>query len=238
MQSASARHNTDENATLLRSVAEQLKSPLTTIARQAELGRLTGNVQTADLSAIHTHATAALNVVDSYLLGLQLIQEQHELPLEPVSVSSTLTDIAHELSRFAKQYDAKLELHVAGKYEPVMAHRAGLRAALLALGYALLGGYPADDSRLRLAVHRTPQGIVTGLYGNYPELNAANWRQAQRLQGRAPQPFSMFCSGSGAGLFVADAILQAMATRLRVGKHDNRRGFATTLQPSQQLHFV
>jgi hypothetical protein len=160
------------------------------------------------------------------------------LPLEPVSVSSTLTDIAHELSRFAKQYNATLEMYIGGKYQPVMANYQGLRAALLALGYALLEGYPAEHNRLRLAVHRTPHGIVTGLYGHYPELNAAAWRRAHQLRGRALQPFGAFCSGSGAGLFVADAILRAMATRLRVGKHDNRRGFATTLQPSQQLHFV
>jgi hypothetical protein len=223
---------------LLRSVADQLKLPLTAIARQAELGQLTGDPAQTDLGAVRTHATAAMALVDCYLLGLQLMQDQASLDLEPVSVSSTLVEIAHELDGFAKQYGTGLELRVAGKYEPVMAHRAGLKSALLALGYALLEGYPLQGGRLTLAVHRTPHGIVTGLYGDYEQLSAAHWRKALELQGKAPRPFGALCSGNGAGLFVAETILQAMSTRLRVGKHLNQQGLATTLQPSQQLSFV
>lgn len=237
MQSDGTNRIMEDSTGLLRSVAEQLKSPLTTIVRQTELGQLGEEVNLAGLLTIQTHAAAALNIVDSYLLGLQLIQAQQELPLEPVSVSSVLTDIAHELSRFAEQYDIQLELHVAGRYEPVMAHRQGLHAALLALGYALIESHPAEDGRLRLAVHRTPHGIVTGLYGRYEQLDTGLWRKARPLVGRAPRPFSAI-HGSGAGLFVADAILQAMATRLRVSKYDKQRGFVATFLPSQQLHFV
>lgn len=223
---------------LLRSVAEQLKVPLATISRHAELGQLTGNVQLADLVAIHTHAAAALTLVDSYLLGLQLLRDQTVLALEPVSASSLLVDTAHQLEGFAKQYNVKLELQIAGKYEPVMAHAAGLKSALLSLGFALLEGYPlAAGSRLALAAHRTPQGIVTGIYGNYERLSAEAWRKAFKLHGRAPRPLSSLC-GNGAGLFVAHTILQAMNTGLRVGKHLNQQGLATTLQPSQQLSFV
>jgi hypothetical protein len=223
---------------LLRSVADQLKQPLTAIARQAELGQLTGDSSLVDLSAVRTHATAALTLVDCYLLGLQLVRDQASLALEPVSVSSTLVEIAHELDGFARQYGTTLELRIAGKYEPVMAHRTGLKSALLALGYALLEGYPLKGGHLTLAVHRTPHGIVTGLYGNYEQLSAAHWRKALELHGKAPQPFSALCAGNGAGLFVAEAILQAMSTRLRVGKHQNQQGLATTLQASQQLSIV
>lgn len=237
MQQDSAMQSQDV-VRLLRSVAEQLKFPLSTIARQAELGQLTGDMQLVDAVSIRTHAQAALTLVDSYLLGLQLLQEQRSLELEPVSVSSTLVDIAHELDGFAKQHDAKLRLHIAGRYEPVMAHRAGLKSAFLALGYALLEGYPLEGGRLTLAVHRTPQGIVTGLYGNYEQLSASQWRKALELQGRAVQPLSALSTGSGAGLFVAEAILRAMETKLCVGKYLKQQGLATTLQPSQQLQFV
>jgi hypothetical protein len=223
---------------LLRSVAEQLKLPLTTIARQAELGQLSGNSELVDLAAVRTQATAAMVLVDCYLLGLQLVQSQEMLALEPVSVSSLLVETAHELDAFAKQYDTGLDLRIAGKYEPVMAHRNGLKSALLALGYALLEGYPQPGSRLMLAVHRTPHGIVTGLYGDYEALSAAHWRKALALQGKAPQPFGALCNGNGAGLFVAETILRAMETRLRVGRHLKQQGLATTLQPSQQLRFV
>jgi hypothetical protein len=236
VQYASATQS-EEATQLLRSVAEQLKMPLSTIARQAELGQLTGDAGMVDLQSIRTHAAAALTLVDSYLLGLQLMRDQSVLQLEPVSVSSTLVDTAHELDSFARQYGTKLELHVAGRYEPVMAHPAGLKAALLALGYALLEGYPMRNGRLTLAVHRTPRGIATGLYGDYERLNAVEWRRALLLRDKAPQPLTML-AGNGAGLFVADTIFQAMATRLRVGKHLKQQGLATTLQPSQQLSFV
>lgn len=230
--------NLSQGATqLLRSVAEQLKQPLAVIARQAELGQLTNNPALTDLGAIRTHASAALTLVDSYLLGLQLLHDQESLHLEPVSVSSMLVETAHELDGFAKQFDASLELRIAGKYEPVMAHAKGLKSALLALGFALLEGYPLPGATLTLAVHRTPHGIVTGLYGNYERLSSEAWRKAIALQGKAPQPFNAL-TGSSAGLFVADTILQAMATKLRVGKHLNQQGLATTLQPSQQLSFV
>jgi K+-sensing histidine kinase KdpD len=226
------------DTTLLRSIAEQLKTPLAIIARQAELGQLTGDMQLVDANSIHTQATTALALVESYLLGLQLMYEQTDLLLEPVSISSTLVDVAHELDAFAKQYDVGLELRIGGKYQPVMAHGRGLRSALLSLGYALLEGYPLRHQKLTLAVHRTPHGIVTGLYGDYEQLSSKQWRRALEVQGQARQPFQALSSGSGAGIFVAQTILRAMTTKLRVGKHLNQHGLATTLQPSQQLQFV
>jgi len=226
------------DAGLLRSVAQQLTFPLTTIARQAELGLLTGEVSAVDVASIRTQAQAALTLVDSYLLGLHLLENQNALALEPVSVSSTLTDIAHELDGFAKQHNTRLHLHIAGRYEPVMAHSGGLRAALLAVGYALLETYPSEKGHMTLAVHRTPRGIITGLYGDYEHLSTEQWRKALLLQGRAAQPFHALTAGNGAGLFVADTIMRAMETTLRVGRYLKQQGLATTLQTSQQLQFV
>lgn len=232
--------NRDSDHTrLLASIAEQLKVPLMTIARQAELGQLTGQTHLADLSGIRTHADAALVLVDSYLLGLQLMRSQTTLDLEPVSVSSTLVEIAHELERFAKQYEVRLEVHIGGRYEPVMAHPVGLKAALLSLGYGLVEAQAATDTKsITLATHRTPHGIVAGLYGAQEPLATSEWRTALALCGQATQPFTGLSASSGAGIFVAHTILQAMETKLRVGKRLRQYGLATTLQPSQQLQFV
>jgi K+-sensing histidine kinase KdpD len=229
--------DTDNTVRLLRSIADQLKLPLTAIARQADLGLLTGKASSNDLQTIGTHATTALRLVDSYLLGLHLLQDETTLSLEPVSVSSMLTETAHELDDLAKQYGVELELHIGGKYAPVMAHRVGLKSALISLGATMLENGHDASHRLTLAVHRTPHGIVTGMYGNYVGLNAQRWRKALALQGTAAQPLKVF-GGNGAGLFVAETILQAMSTRLRVGKHLNQQGLATTLQSSQQLSIV
>jgi len=227
---------------LLAAVAEQLKVPLTVIARQAELAQLTGQPQAADPGLVRTQAEAALQLVDSYLLGLQLMREQTQLELEPVSVSSTIMDIAHALTRFAAQYGVDIQVEVAGRYQPVMAHARGLRAALLSLGYGLVEAQATHEDKrlrkLRLAMHRTPQGIVAGMYGAYDGLCAAQWRTALNLCGRASQPFTTLSSGSSAGLFVADTILRSMDSRLHVGHHARQRGLATMLHPSRQLQLV
>lgn len=224
---------------LLAAIAEQLKVPLMAIARQAELGELTQEVHAADLSGIRVQADTALTLVDSYLLGLHLLRSQTALQLEPVSVSSTLVEIAHELDKFAKQHGVRLHMHIAGRYEPVMAHRQGLKAALLSLGFGLVEAQAATHERsLTLATHRTPHGIVTGLYAAGEPLSAGEWRTALNLCGKASQPFVGLSGTSGAGIFVAHTILQAMETKLRVGKRLRQYGLATTLQPSQQLRFV
>ena len=222
---------------LLRVIAEQLRLPLCAIARQAELGQLTGDVSLKDLSIVHTQATAALTLVDSYLLGLQLMHAQTSLELEPVSVSALLVDVAHELDGFAKQYDTRLKLHIGGRFAPVMAHRRGLKAALLALTYGLLEANVTPGEEITLAVHRTPKGIITGVYGSFEGCDNENWRRALTLMGKASQPIAAVPS-NGAMLFIAHTILRAMSSRLRPGMYMKGRGLVTTLPTSQQLSLV
>lgn len=227
---------------LLLSVAEHLRVPLINIARQAELSQLTGQVELTDAAAIRTQAAAALTLVDSYMLGLELMSRQATLELEPVSVSSTLMDAAHDLDRFARQYQVQLEVSVGGKFGPVMSHPQGLRAALLSLGFALVEAQASQEMegprRIILATHRTPLGIVTGIYGKYEALSAERWRVALGLVGKARQPITSLMPGTGAGLFVADTILRSMDSRLRVGRYLHQTGLAATLQASRQLQFV
>jgi hypothetical protein len=239
MQQAAAVAGT-EWGDLLSAVAEQLKVPLTVISRQAELSELTGRPEVA-AALMRTQADAALQLVDSYLLGLELLRGQTSLELEPVSVSSTLVDTAHALTRFAKQYGVVVDVVVGGKYEPVMAHARGLRAALLSLGFGMIESLAADDGTgprsLKLATHKTPHGIITGIYG-VGNLQAGQWRNALQLMGRAQQPFTGLGGGTGAGLFVADTIFKGMASQLRVGLWQRQRGLAATLPPSRQLQLV
>jgi hypothetical protein len=225
---------------LLRSVAEQLKLPLMNIARQAELAQLLGNIETVELQGIHTHAVSALKLVDGYMLGLELLRNQEMLDLEPISVSSALIDAAHVLESFANQYGVIIELEINGKYGPVMGNYEGLKAALISLGYELIEAQAAHtrSAHLTLAATRNAHGIVAGMYSAYEDLQAEHWRRAVELCGQAQQPFTTLTAGSGAGIFVADTILQAMNARLRVGHHHKQRGLVTVLQPSPQLQLV
>lgn len=228
-----------QSSLLLRSIAEELKLPLIQIAREAELGSYTGASE-IDLSRIQTSADMALLLVDSYLLGLHLTDMQTELQLEPVSISSVLTDTAHSLSRFAQQYDVQLELRSSGKYGPVMAHVAGLKAALVSLGYSMVSLPPRSEGRrqVMLGIHQSSRGLVAGFYGDFDLLAHAQLRQAQLLCGRARQPFRALSGNSAAGVFVADLIFRAMHSGLGVSRHLKHTGLAATLEPSRQMVLV
>lgn len=224
---------------MLWSVAEQLKVPLSVISRRAELARMRGDYSVQDAADMLVQADIGLALVDSYLLGIDLWQNQSELPLEAVSVSYAMADTAQELYRYAKQMQVSLEISVEGRYGPVMANPKGIKAAMLSLGCALVESANSNNSKshLTLAVHRAGGGIVAGMYGATGQLSPAQWRAGQELQGSAAQPIHTL-HGSGAGLFVADSILQAMGSQLEVGRHGKQNGLRATFTPSQQLALI
>lgn len=223
---------------LLLSVAEQLKLPLLQIARQVENGRLTG---LTDVSAIQITADSALQLIDNYALGVRLNLDRQLLEIEPVSVASVLYDTGQQLDSLAKSYGVNLELNIAGRFGPVMAHRQGLQAALVSLGAALIEALPALETKqltLHLATHRCRYGIVAGLYADTEQLTNDMLIRGRALQGRARQPLASLTHSSGAGIFVADAILEAMRLKLKVSRHRNLYGLGTVLQPNHQLQLV
>lgn len=226
---------------LFLSLAEGLKLPLQHIARQAELGLL-GNQRGGQLAYIQTSADATLQLLDSYLLSLRLSLEPDErFAVEQVCVPAVLYETRQQLAATAKQYGVELEVYVNGRYEPVMAHAHALQMALVSLGRALIEALPAmgtQQLRLQLAAHRSKYGIVAGMYCDAEELTPEVLRRAHELHGRVRQPLVSLSPASGAGLFVADAILQAMSSRLRVGRFQKQPGFAITLPPSKQLALV
>lgn len=225
---------------LLLSVAEQLKLPLLQIARQAELAHMTANP--IDAQRVQTTADMALHLLDSYVLGVQLATDEHRLfETEPVTISSVLYDAGAQLQPLAKAYDVRLELNLGGKYGPVMAHRKGLQSALVSLGYALIEALPAGDRpqmKLQLATHRCRYGVVAGLYCEAEGLSMEALRLGRQLYGRARQPLTGLSSGSGAGVFVADALLHAMRSQLTVTRHQKLRGLGAVLQPNPQMQLV
>jgi hypothetical protein len=223
---------------LLLSVAEELKLPLLQIARQVEQGQMHGKT---DLALVQSTADTALRLLDNYVLGVRLALEPEELAIEPVSVSSVLYDAGQQLDALAKSYGVGLELSIAGRYGPVLAHRQGLQAALVSLGAALIEALPAQEStqlKLRLATHRSRYGIVAGLYADTRQLSLEALQRGRELQRYSRQPLMGLTHTSGAGIFVADTILQAMHLSLKPSRHHNLYGLGTVLQPNNQLQMV
>jgi hypothetical protein len=223
---------------LLLSVAEELKLPLLQIARQAEQVELSGE---GDVGTIRTTAETALRLLDNYALGVRLHLEPTQFDIEAVSVSSVLYDTGQQLDALAKSYGVELELHVAGRYGTVMAHRRGLQAALVSLGAALIEALPAQNTpqlKLQLATHRSRYGIVAGLYSQTPGLTNTALQRGRRLRRQSRQPFIGLTHTSGAGIFVADTILEAMQLRLRASRHNHLYGLGTVLPPNNQMQLV
>jgi len=226
---------------LLLSVAEQLKVPLLQIARQAELGRLTPS-EPVDLRQIQTTADMAVRLLDNYLFGARLaLEDDYQLTLEPVSLSSVLYDTGQQLDATAKLYGVDLRLSLGGKFGPVLANRQGLQSALVSLGYALIEALPNLSPRrptLQLAAHRCRYGLVAGIYSEVEQLTTEALRQGRKLYGHSRQPLATLTHTSGAGVFVADAILQAMDSQLKVSRHHKLYGLGTVLRSNPQLALV
>lgn len=223
---------------LLLSIAEQLKLPLLQIARQAEQVKLSGG---PNLSTIQATADTALSLLDNYVLGVHLALEPERLNVEQVSVSSILYDAGQQLDALAKSYGVALELNVAGRYAPVLAHRQGLQAVLVSLGAALIEALPAQESpqlKLQLATHRSRYGVVAGVYSDTSQLSRETLQRGRKLQRHSRQPLMNFTHTSGAGIFVADAILRAMNLSLKASRHHRLYGLGTVLQSNHQLQLV
>lgn len=227
-----------QSAKLLSSVAEQLRLLLLQVARASELA-LVEPPTVEQLQAMQRSSQIGLQLVEHYLLGLEYYEKQIELTLEPVSLSSLLHEVTHELSKVAASYNTELELYVGGKYPPVLADRAALKAALASLGYGIIVGGSEHGVRnqVQLAVHRTPRGIVAGVYGDMG-IPAEALERGRKLYGKAQQPITGMAPASGAGIFVADTLLSAMGSGLRNSRFQKRLGLGATLQVSGQMQFV
>ncbi len=217
---------------LLVALAEQLKLPLLQIARGAEFANFGKPLK----SNIAYTADVALRLIDGYILSLA--PTQTELRLEPVSISAVLQDTAHRLSQLAGQYDCDLQISLAGKYGPVMTNRQNLEAAFTMLGYSFIEAQQHDNKtrpQILLAAHKSAKGLVAGIFGTQSGLSSDMFRRAKALYGTARQPLPGASAASGAGIFIADSLMQSMSSPLKLARHHKLTGLAATLILSQQL---
>lgn len=225
---------------LFDTLAENLKLPFLTIARSAELATLTGDL--SQLGTIESVSDSALRLLDNYLLSTRLQNAGDDLILEPVSLAASLAEVAHNLETLAAKHNCDLELHIAGKYQPIMAHTSGLFAALLSLGQVFISAQSQQvhtkRSMIKLATHRTRHGIVAGMFADVEGLSTDMLRRAHQLYGKSYNPLISLSANTGAEVFVADSLLKSMSSGLRVARHQKLTGLAATFTPSQQLALV
>ncbi len=222
---------------LFASLAEQVKLPFLQVARAAEL--LGTDVQTdKNKQTIIETSQAATRLIDGFLLTMRL-QQESQLALEPISISSVLFDTAELLDRYAKMHDCELELDVAGKYGPVMAHGAGLQAALANIGYSFIDAAESGRPKvIKLGVRRTRGGITAGVYSDASGLSSNMLKQAKLMHGKVHQPMTSFTNDTAAGVFVADSLLESLGAPMRIAHMRGMTGLAATFAPSRQLSLV
>ena len=242
MQSFDTQTGLPADQFLLRAIAEELKLPLNRIARSAELGDLLKDEEDISnhLKLIETDTKVAMQLVEGYLIGLQLSDTQQILDLEPVSVGSILNDTAHQLSGLAAEHGLDMEIYIHGRQRLVMANAKALSTAFLNVGSTLIAMQPASPKRQVLTLVSYPRGanMIAGVYGNQTPISKQDWQRGQELYGRARQAIKTLNATNGAGLFVADTIFKAMASKLRPSHHRQQQGLAASLSLSQQLQLV
>ena len=180
----------------------------------------------------------ALKLLDGYVLGLQP-EEQLSLQLEPVTLASVLYDTAQALEPIAKQQGYSLRVDIGGKFGPVMGNRHTLQTAFTVLGYELMTAPAGDDDPiLTLATHRGKPGVVAGIFTDNPLLTTDAFRRAKALIGTARQTLPGGSAVNGAGIFIADNLLNTLYASFKIARHNKQTGLAATLQPSRQLSLV
>lgn len=226
--SSSTQRGNAQTERLFTALVDQLKTPLLQISYDSELAH------DGALTDIKTTATQALHLIETYILSTQ----QQELPLEPVTLSSVLYDVAQSLQPLAKQYGSDLDLRIEGRYGPVMAHRPTLAAGLVTIGQSLIEADNGAHSSLTLAVYKHKSGLSAGVFGEVLDLTPQLFRRAMRLYGDSRQPMPSASAFSGAGFYVAQNLFEQMNTTLRVAHHRKLTGLAASFLPSTQLQLV
>lgn len=224
---------------LLKIIIEQLKVPLLHIARQTEAAKYGS---TPDYNDINSIADMSIKMIDSYLLTSGY-NSQLSLELEPVSISSVLHSAAGYLNNLAKLYNCSIELDLAGKYGPVMSQKSRLEAAFTMLGYSYIEANLSNNTKNKkgkiiLSGYRTSRGIVAGIFSPEVEINNDSFQKSLQSFGKTRQGLPDVSQSTGAGIFIAESILNDLANKLRVTHYRHISGLATTLIPSQQLQLV
>lgn len=224
---------------LLKSLAKELKNPLTLIARQAELEAMQSDEKAFD--SIRQAAEHSLKLVDSYLVMAQSEYGQVQLPLENIGVGSLIYDVVQEINPYAKQHKILIESDV--QEHLVMTHSLGLRTALWCLFKFVFDSSAAsekDHGHSRVLIRAKKHGkeqVNVSIMGNV-NISASDLTLARKMQGKSHLALSVHSQTSGVQMAIADILASSIGGGLGVAKSGQLRGLSLSLPKSQQLQLV
>lgn len=215
----------------LRALVYELKNPLITIARHAELD------DEASRKSIQRTAEQALRLIDSYLL-MASEYGQTRLELSPVALGSVLYDVAQDLRDEAKLHQKEVLIHDR-THEPVMTNRPALVSILTMFATVVLGSSPSGSTDgVLLRGYKTRSGALgVGVFSNN-KLSQADVEVALQLQGKAHMPLARIHHGTHVSLAIADNLCRALGGAMVVKHMGALSGLATELPRSEQLELL
>lgn len=230
---------------LLAALSDDLALPLVQIKtsleswNQADFSRqrLIENAEQINLSA-----DSGLQLIEAYRLVLAA-SDNLTLDFEPVAIGAVLQDVAHQLTPYAKKYDARLQVDVQGRLTPVLAHQPSLFAAMQVLSSSLIRAQAAQTAAknkiVLLGAHRGAENVISaGVFSNIRGISDRALRNARNMAGRARQPLPSLPVGAASGVLIADMLCSAMWQPLRAAAHSGLQGLATVVPASKQLQFI
>ena len=228
---------------LFLNLLQNIQHSILNISNQVDVIKLTKNHNNLDV--IKNLSQNTNHLIENYSLMINLLQNQQELSLEPVSLAAILYDVVNNLQSLAADYGVNLVFNNEGKFFPVLSNYVVLEVSLTSLGISLIEALPAlivDQSRqieLFAAIHRSKYGLVVGLYfDDQPILSQYLINKSQKILRKSKQPLPMLSYSPASGLFLAKNILNFMNLDLKSSKHRNRYGVGVILPPIKQLAFI
>jgi len=226
---------------LLKSVAEEIRSPLVQISRLSELARDGKSNVFEQLEMIESSADIALQLLESYILGIELDDKQREIELSPITIGAVFSDVAHDVSRLAKNNNFDIEMSIKTQ-KPIMGNYEAIKLAYINIAHEIILNCSLEDNQKRknitFAVISKSDQSMAGIYANNMDINKATWEKSMQIFRKTRQKIPDFSSGNGSGFFVASSILESMSLTLGPSKFKGNKGLSAAFPLSHQLSLV
>ncbi len=231
----------DSSHILLKSVAEELRLPLVQISRLSETSLARGGQLLEDMKLIESSADLALQLLESYILGLEFSNKQKQIDLSPITMGAVLNDVAHQIHKVANQNNCDIEVAIKTSH-PIMGNYEAIKLAYINIANSLITSHDANDSKKRRSITFSVFGNgprnIAGVYTQDLNISRLSWERSLAIFEKTRQKMPDFTSTNGSGFYVAHTILEAMSLTLVPSKHNGLKGLAAGFPLSHQLQLV
>lgn len=224
------------DSNLHRTVAEDLKTPLTRIMALLEYNKISGCTNTEEIELI---AESALNMVDSYALSVQLCNSQISLLYEPVALKSVIYDCQTSLKGFAKLQGVVTNLNIQKHTGLAVANRQVVKSIISSVAYSMLTVTSIKPKQsLSYSLTKSRNKIDVGIFSSFNNFDSASLNKIRSNYGRVKQVIPEIVQGATAGIVIADKLCEKLNTKLSVSKYKDMSGLVFSLNASSQLSFI